>query len=72
MKKTFKPHPWKNGDRKEWLSITEVAELYGRHRNTIIRWLHDGTLREFKFSTFQDFKGRWWIREPKRKSAQAS
>lgn len=70
--KSFHPPPWKNGDRKEWLSVSQIAELYARHHNTVLRWLHDGTLVEFGFSTFCDFQGRYWIRPPRPSSSPSS
>ncbi|HEV2521044.1 MAG TPA: hypothetical protein VGT24_01575 [Candidatus Acidoferrales bacterium] len=64
-KKVFHAPPWENGNRGKWHTISGLASLYGRHRNTVFRWIKDGTLNEFRFEVFQDFKGKWWIREPK-------
>lgn len=64
----FPRPPWSNGDRKDWITVRKFSEFYGRHPNTIYRWMRDGTLSEFGFRWYQDFKGKVWIKCPTARS----
>ncbi len=33
----------------DYLSITQVADLLGVHRNTVVNWIHAGTIPARKF-----------------------
>ncbi len=56
--------------RSDWCSVTEAAEVFGRHVRTIRLWLLDGTFAEFGIKTYQDPTGVWHINVPPKQRRQ--
>lgn len=52
-----------------WLTITDTANKYKIHRNTVLKALHAGKLKAEKIDMPGNGIGHWWIIEPE--SAEA-
>lgn len=48
----------------DWKSALFIANHYNRSVQLIRRWCSDGTLIDFGFIVYQDYRKRWWIKLP--------
>ena len=56
--------PWILDPCSQWVTPKEFAARYRRSVRRIQEMCHDGEIVVFQVATYQDPKGRWWIRLP--------
>jgi len=54
----------KPDDSTLWVSMTEIARLYGKQRMSVYRWCVEGYLIELGYKLKREPKNRWLIGVP--------
>lgn len=54
--------PWVTDPGQRWVTVDEYAPVVGRSLRTVRWWCLEGVLADFGIQTYQDLRGRWWVR----------
>ena len=51
-----------NDDPDMWVSSRQFADIYKRSHRRIQQMCKSGEILDFCVSSYQDIRGRWWLR----------